>query len=184
MKENVVDADGSKGRLISSPSCDVRAPLQSEHTLATYNSVIYNTRQNALQTTDNGRAPTHPPWSWAWACDPSLERHHRARMAIVYMLCDAGVDVNGRDASGLTPLHYAARRGSSFISLCNIIIHISNYIYIYTELVMYYIWLIMHLVMSSFLTSSLTFVSFSLLVFEDTILFSIFEYTVNALYIL
>lgn len=29
----------------------------------------------------------------------------------------------------------------------------------------------MHLVMSSFLTSSLTFVSFSLLVFEDTILF-------------
>lgn len=111
MKENVVDADGSKGRLINSPSCDVRAPLQSEHILATYNSVIYNTRQNALQTTDNGRAPTHPPWSWAWACDPSLERHHRARMAIVYMLCDAGVDVNGRDASGLTPLHYAARRG-------------------------------------------------------------------------
>ncbi|XP_069973219.1 uncharacterized protein [Penaeus vannamei] len=120
MKENVVDADGSKGRLISSPSCDVRAPLQSEHTLATYNSVIYNTRQNALQTTDNGRAPTHPPWSWAWACDPSLERHHRARMAIVYMLCDAGVDVNGRDASGLTPLHYAARRGDA--AVCDVLL--------------------------------------------------------------
>lgn len=57
------------------------------------------------------KTPPHPPW--AWASEPSKERHHRARMAIVYMLCNAGVDVNGRDACGLTPLHYAARRGQS-----------------------------------------------------------------------
>lgn len=69
-----------------------------------------HTLPEVSQATDSSyKTPPHPPW--AWASEPSQERLHRARMAIVYMLCDAGVDVNGQDASGLTPLHYAARRG-------------------------------------------------------------------------
>ena len=51
--------------------------------------------------------PPAPPWSGG----SGGERQHRLRMCVVYMLCDAGVEVNAVDGWGLTPLHYAARRG-------------------------------------------------------------------------
>nr|XP_053647664.1 uncharacterized protein LOC128699147 [Cherax quadricarinatus] len=70
-------------------------------------------RKDTPHVPESFKTPPHPPW--AWAREPSQERHHQARMAIVYMLCDAGVDINGRDASGLTPLHYAARRGDAAV---------------------------------------------------------------------
>ncbi|KAK7074226.1 hypothetical protein SK128_022162 [Halocaridina rubra] len=66
-----------------------------------------------IKSKEAASIPPRPPW--AWESDLQLERYHRARMAIVYMLCDSGIDVNGLDASGLTPLHYAARRGDAVV---------------------------------------------------------------------
>ncbi|KAK4319826.1 hypothetical protein Pmani_009273 [Petrolisthes manimaculis] len=69
-------------------------------------------------TTTPTKPPPHPPW--VWSTDAEEERRHRARMTVVHMLVDAGVDVNARDASGLTPLHYAARRGDG--ALCDALV--------------------------------------------------------------
>ncbi|XP_076034383.1 uncharacterized protein LOC143021055 isoform X2 [Oratosquilla oratoria] len=48
----------------------------------------------------------------------SEETHElRKRAFIAYALCDAGANVSGRDNLGLTPLHYAVRRGD--VVLCD-----------------------------------------------------------------
>ncbi|CAL4133613.1 unnamed protein product [Meganyctiphanes norvegica] len=94
---------------------------QEANTTSTLDSIC-KTMINNRSWEEGGRlqSPGKPPWMWWWLCEPSRERYHRARMSIVYMLVDGGVDVNGRDSSGLSPLHYAARRGDS--AVCDVLI--------------------------------------------------------------
>ncbi|KAG7172241.1 Ankyrin repeat and protein kinase domain-containing protein 1-like 1, partial [Homarus americanus] len=116
LRENGYERQEEKGK----PNCFVNGGRGGDHStlpkiLTTYGAKTRTSSlpKNTSLISESFKTPPHPPW--AWASEPSQERHHRARMAIVYMLCDAGVDINGRDASGFTPLHYAARRGDAAV---------------------------------------------------------------------